>query len=149
MTSDIVESFLKRKDNLTCHVWESQSVGYWLKAISNLTTFTDNGRLVHLRSSSNDFSSDEIVEKRNEICHSILGLHQSYPDQMRLYWSVYEREDNITQYKIPKVIYNCQYKTNMNYMVWEDDKKWFSEPKPCKDNPTWRDEKEFVGRDGT
>lgn len=85
-------------------------------------------------------------EKRN--LSSILGLHQSYPDQMRLCWSSYEREDNITHYKIPEVVYNCRYKTNMNYMVWENDKQWFSEPKPCKANPTWRDEKEFVGRDG-
>lgn len=61
-SSDIVESFLKRKGRLMCHIFESQSVGYWLKAISNFITFTDNDRLVHQRTDSIDFSSDEDVE---------------------------------------------------------------------------------------
>ncbi|XP_046863750.1 uncharacterized protein LOC124457562 [Xenia sp. Carnegie-2017] len=145
MSSDIVKSFLRRKNTLKCLVWESQSIGYWLKDISNLTTFSDNSRLIHRRSSSLNFKSDKDVKKRSEICHSVLGLHQSYPDKMRLYWSIYEKEVKLKQYAISKVAYICKFKPNVNYMAWKNEELWFSEPKPCKNNPIWRVANEYLG----
>ena len=132
-----------------CNPWEGQSIGFWLKKITNLTTFSDNGRLVHMRSTSQQFSSDKVVKLRKEICHSLLGLHQSYPDQMRLYWQIYEKEDKVKQYVIPPTSYHCVHQINVNYMAWKPNPQWFAPPRPCRDNPIWSTGQKYVGREGT
>ena len=83
-----------------CFVWESQAIGYWVKNISNLTTFADNTRLLHRQTG---FSSKKDVEKRKEICHSVLAIHKSYPEWMRLYWSIYLNENKTAPLKALKV----------------------------------------------
>ncbi len=139
VSKDIVESFLSRRDTLVCHVWESQAIGYWLKNISNLTTFSDNKRLLHLG-----------LEKdvKREICHSFLAIHKSYPETMRKFWGIYEKEAKPLAYHVPPISYNCEYSIAMDYMVWKNKKLWFSEAKLCKDNPTWNREGEYKGRRG-
>ena len=138
-------SFLSRKDTLLCHVWESQAIGYWIKSISNITTFADNKRLLHTRSG---FNSEKDISLRTEICDSFLGIHQSYPEKMRAFWRVYEKENkNITNYA-PPVTYDCKYPLAMDYKTWNGHSLWFSEPKPCKDNPIWDRNGEYKGRRG-
>ena len=140
-----MESFLDRRDSLVCHVWESQAIGYWIKNISNLKTFADNERILHHQTG---FSSKEDVIKRNEICHSVLAIHKSYPEMMRMYWAIFEKENKITPSKVPPISYNCEYPLAMDYMVWRDTSLWFSEPKLCKDNPIWDRGEEYKGRQG-
>jgi hypothetical protein len=147
-SNDIVQSFLDRRDILMCFVWESQAIGYWVKNISNLTTFADNTRLLHRQTG---FSSKKDVEKRKEICHSVLAIHKSYPEWMRLYWSIYLNENKtapLKALKVPSVSYNCRYPLAMDYKVWPVKSIWFSEPKLCKDNPTWNRLGEYKGRRG-
>ena len=147
VSKDIVESFLTRFDTLLCHVWESQAIGHWIKNITNVITFADNKRILHHQS---EFSSKNVVEKRKEICHTVLAIHKSYPDKMRLFWSIYEKEDKNMTYYVPPTSYNCRYPLAMDYMVWRNNKMWFSEPKLCKDYPTWKrdGENEYKGRQG-
>ena len=91
-----------------------------------------------------------VLEKRKEICHTVLAIHKSYPDRMRLYWGIYEKENKNMAYYVPPTSYNCRYPLAMDYMVWRNKKKWFSEPKLCKDHPTWKrdGEIEYKGRQG-
>ena len=137
-----MDSFLSRRDTLLCHVWESQAIGYWLKNISNLITFSDNKRLLH-----GETASENDVANRREICHSFLGIHKSYPPKMRSSWSIYEKEEKPIAYKVPLVSYKCEHPIAMDHMVWKNEKIWFSEPKLCKDNPVWGREGEYKGRE--
>ena len=146
VSKDIVESFLSRRDTLLCSIWESQSIGYWIKNISDLTTFADNKRILHKRTG---FSSEQEVLKRTEICYSVLAIHESYPEKMRMFWRVYEREDNTIAYQVPLVSYNCEYPPAMDYMAWKNVKEWFAEQKLCKDNPVWGRDGEYIGREGS
>lgn len=141
----MVESFLIRKDTLMCHVWESQAIGYWIKNISNITTFADNKRLLHIQTG---FNSEKEIADKTEICHSLIGIHQSYPEKMRAFWRIYKQEKKIVTYYVPPISYNCKHPLAMNYMVWKNSKRWFSEPKLCKDKPTWDRDGEYEGRQG-
>ena len=140
----MVQSFLSRRDTLVCHVWESQAIGYWIKNISNITTFGDNKRLLHRRSW---FNSKKKMANKKGICHSLIGIHQSYPGKMRTLWSIYKKEKKNIPYHVPPISYNCEYRLAMNYMIWIDKKRWFSEPKLCKDNPIWDRDGEYRGRE--
>ncbi|CAB3999200.1 Hypothetical predicted protein, partial [Paramuricea clavata] len=145
VSKDIVESYLSRRDTLVCHVWESQAIGYWTKNISDLTTFADNKRLLHMQTG---FSSEQKVLKRTAICHSVLAIHKSYPEKMRLFWSIYEKEDKPVAYQEVKISYGCRYPLAMDYRTWGKKSIWFSEPKLCKDNPIWDRNGEYKGRQG-
>ena len=139
-----MESFLNRRDTLVCHVWESQAIGYWLKNISNLTTFSDNKRLLHHQTGLENGAGN-----RKEICHSFLAIHKSYPKKMRTFWGIYEKEAKPLAYQVPPTSYNCAYSIAMDYMVWKNKKLWFSEPKLCKNNPIWDRDGEYKGRRGS
>ena len=146
VTKDIVMSFLSRRDTLLCSVWESQAIGYWIKDIQNIKTFADNGRIIHL---GTGFNSKKNVLRRKEICHSVLAVHKSYPNKMRVFWRIYQKEDKTTSSHVPPISYDCQYPLAMDYMVWRESKLWFSELKLCKDNPTWNRHGEYKGRQGS
>ena len=144
VSEDIAHSYLNRRDSLECFVWESQAIGYWIKNISNLTTFADNRRLLHIKG----LGSKKDVAKRNEICQSVLAIHQSYPEMMRMYWSIYEIESKTIPYKVPPISYNCKFPLAMDYKYFSVKSIWFSEPKLCKDNPIWNRDGEYKGRQG-
>ncbi len=144
VSKDIVESVISRRDSLVCNVWESQSIGYWLKDIPNLATFSDNKRLLHHQTGLGNGGG-----KRTEICHSFLGIHQSYPEKMRTFWGIYEKEDKPLAYQVPPITYNCKYSIAMDYMAWKNNKFWFSELKLCKDNPIWNSNRDYKGRQGS
>ena len=74
-----------------------------------------------------------------------LGIHKSYPEEMKIYWYVYLKEPK-DQYKVPPVAYPCHLKPVLNYKVFV--KRWFAEPKPCKDNPVWGSSDYYIGRGG-
>ena len=141
-----MESFVSRGDTLLCHVFESQAIGYWIKDISNLITFADNKRLLHM--SQGGFSSEKEVVKRGEICHSIIGIHQSFPEKMRMYWRTYENESKPVAYQMPSISYNCKYPLAMDYMFFRHNKFFFAKPKLCKDKPMWNRSGEYKGRHG-
>ncbi|CAB4009902.1 beta-1,3-galactosyltransferase 6-like [Paramuricea clavata] len=146
VSGDIVESFVSRRDTLLCHVFESQAIGYWIKNISNLTTFADNKRLLH--ASQKGFSTEKDVVNRGEICHSVLGIHQSYPEKMRMLWRTYEKENKPIAYQVPSISYNCKYPLAMDHKFFRRSKFWFAKLKLCKDNPIWNRSGEYKGRNG-
>lgn len=148
VTRNIVDSFLSRRDQLQCLVWEAQAIGYWLKNVSNLTTFADNKRILHRREG---FSSQTEASQRKEICHSVVGIHQSYPEWMRLFWRVYLREESVDGYDVPPISYDCKYPIGMDISAYRNPRLfnlWYSDLKPCKDNPTWDRGKVYKGRGG-
>lgn len=144
LSKGVVDSILSRRDTLECSPWESQAIGYWLKKVANLTTFGDNKRLLHQHQTG--FTEVTEVTKRKEICRSVVGIHRSYPEKMRLYWSVYKREVKPDVYEVPPISYGCQFPISMDIMAWRKNKAWFAELKPCKDNPTWNKGKVYMGR---
>ncbi len=141
VSKDIVESILNRRDTLVCNIWESQSIGYWLKNISNLKTFSDNKRLLYLKTPGAD--------KRREICHSLIGIHKSYPEKMRTFWGIYEKEAKPLAYQVPPITYNCKNSIWMDIMAFKHDKFWFCGLKLCKDNPIWNPNREYKGAQGS
>ena len=139
MSSDLIKNFLSKiNTTLLCHPFGGQNIGIWLNGM-NVTRFGDNKRLFHLR-----FESKVKASKRTEICHTALGIHRSYPEEMRLYWRIYQKEDKNVSYEIPKISFPCRLPPGLNYKVMF--KKYFAKPKLCRDNPI-RDRGEyFKGR---
>ena len=141
LTKDLVKSILDRVNTtLPCHPYGGQAIGMWLKNVSNLQTFGDNKRLFHLR-----FDSKEKAAKRNEICSTALGVHQSYPEEMKIYWDVFKNEKP-TNHSVPPIVFPCRFPPGINYKIFGG--RYFAEPKPCKDKPIWERGEYFKGRHG-
>ena len=141
LTKDLVSSILDRVNTtLLCHPYGGQAIGMWLKDVPNLQTFGDNKRLFHLR-----YDSKEKAAKRKEICNTALGIHQSYPEEMKIYWKVFKNEEPADQ-NVPPVAFPCRLPLGINYRIYSG--KYFAVPKPCKDKPIWDRGEYFIGRQG-
>ena len=141
LTKDLVKSILDRVNTtLPCHPFGDQALGMWLKNVSNLQAFGDNKRLFHF-----GFDSKEKAAKRDEICTTALGIHQSYPEEMKIYWDVFQNEKP-TNHSVPPIVFPCHFPLDINYKVY--GRKYFAEPKLCKEKPIWERGKHFKGRQG-
>ena len=112
----------------------------WLKGIPDLQTFGDNKRLFQL-----SYDSKEKAAKRNEICDTALGIHRSYPEEMKIYWKVFQNEEPSNLF-VPPIVFPCDVPLGIDYSVFSG--KYFAEPKPCKDKPIWERGEYFKGRQG-
>ena len=132
LSSDLVRSILDRMNStLLCHPFGGQNIGIWLNGYPGLQAFGDNKRLFHL-----NFDSKYVAAKRPEICKTALGIHRSYPEEMKIYWDVYQKEPKNKSYIVPPITFPCHIALGLNYRVFSGD--WFAEPKLCKDNPIWK-----------
>ena len=128
ITKDLIQSFLDRKNStLLCQPYGDQSIGMWLNAISTLTKFEDK-RL-------GDLKPREKIKTRNghETCQSKLGIHKSYPEEMKLYWNISQHENKDIKPEVPPETFDCKFPFGI------DENKYGARfaPKLCKDNPVW------------
>ena len=72
-----------------------QALGMWLKDVPNLQRFGENKRF-HL-----SYDSKEEAAKRNEICDTALGIHKSYPEEMKIYWKVFQTKEPSNPFVLP------------------------------------------------
>ena len=142
ISNDVVQNILSKVDTtLLCHPFGGQNIGIWLNDMPDVTTFGDNNRLFHL-----NYDSKEKAAKRKEVCHSALGIHKSYPEEMRLYWKIFLNENKNVTYEIPPIAFPCRHPRGINYKVFEG--QYFAEPILCKNNPIWEKGEFFKGRQG-
>ena len=141
LSSDLVKSIIDRiNTTLLCHPFGGQNIGIWLNDYTGVQTFGDNKRLFHL-----NFDSKVVAAKRREICSTALGIHKSYPEEMRIYWNVYQKEPKNRTYIVPPIVFPCRFPRGINYKVFGGN--WFAEPKLCKDNPIWSEAFKGRGKD--
>ena len=137
LTSDLIRSILARKDTtLLCHPFADQSIGLWMNSVPNLLTFADSNRLGDPR------RLEKIkLQKGREICHTKLGIHKSYPDDMRHWWNTYLHEEKQVNPQVPPISYSCHLPIGINESKYGGPYT----PKLCKDRPIWNFGEFFKG----
>ena len=155
LTYDIIKESLERfNTTLMCSGTGDQAVAMWMGTSKlNVTYFVDNERLVHTL--PGHLVNSFLV---SGICDRYIGLHQAYPKYMYQYWDVLQKDNkerkklgtfNSTSYVVPTIrdFYKiCTTSKNFDWRYFGN--AWRFEPKPCRDEPRWRTEGEFVGREG-
>ena len=121
---------------------KDQAIATWLNNVTNVTTFVDNKRLAQFGISSGE------IAKRKEVCQTLLGIHQSYPEQMKFYWDIYQKENRSIVYHPPPVEYPCPFPRKFDYKAFLGT-EGYHDMKLCKDNPTWSSMPYVKGRQGT
>ncbi|KAK3746548.1 hypothetical protein QZH41_005605 [Actinostola sp. cb2023] len=81
---DLAQEIIKRNNSLCCSPFGGQMIAMWVNLLEHegydVTYFPDNSRLMHYRS--------YLKKPSNDMCKRLLGIHQSYPKYMKLYWNM-------------------------------------------------------------
>jgi hypothetical protein len=142
LTFDLVETFLSwDESSLLCHPFGDQQLAIWLNHLPAINAFFDI-RLHHHPPASKTSKFSNMVN----ICDRYLGLHGTYPNEMRKFWVVAnDGKKRLTEWisVYPKA---CHYRP---YFKWRDIKQQFRhKPELCKNNPRWTMKREmWVGRE--
>ena len=146
LSRDVIEIFLGQDpENILCHRWADQMIGIWVKNL-HLATFhyRHDVRLHHDPPAA--FLPNFKTEK--SICTKYIGVHGSYPAQMRTLWnhrgpSNYDKSKTLDHYS-----FNCWYSSYMNWQLFYGE--WKAKPKLCKADPSWGGPlgTTYVGRQG-
>lgn len=145
LTADLIQEFLQDKDELLCHKFGDQAMAMWIyRAMKKRpVTWFGDARVHH------DPPASHVYEftRREEICHTFISLHGSYPTEMRQFWEVTERERRRigTEYVISPILDACPFRRdNFNWMIMS--KRFRAIPRPCKEEPIWVSERAYQGR---
>lgn len=137
LTFDLVDLFMSfDEQTLLCHPFGDQQLALWLTNYSVKFTGFHDVRLHHNPPAS---KSTKLKTMRN-ICEVYLGLHGTYPNEMRTFWSV----ANDGPKKIPKLssIYPFFCRSRPHYK-WDAMKEQYRfKPEYCAKNPRWTRERE-------
>lgn len=148
MSRDLMEYFLSQKPHtMRCHPWADQMIGVWTTdLILNDFVFRHDRRVHH----KPIVSEKPQLRNTQNVCHKYIGIHGTYPDDMRLFWkqkgkgfnfsSVKERDESIGNLESNSEL--CELVHNFNYFVFEPE--WQYEPKRCIYNPIWDTRKQLV-----
>ena len=136
LTADLVNEFLRDKDKLMCHKYADQAVAMWIyKSMkSNPVTWFGDTRIHHDPPASYVYS----FKLRQEICHTYLSVHGSYPEEMRYFQDIFEKERRNLGlvYDVPAVKDFCVYGRD-NFLWHKFTRSYYAEPLPCRDEPIW------------
>ena len=130
VSKDIAQELIKRNESLYCHPMGGQMIAMWINLLEkehyNVTYFADNSRLIHYRAY---LKADK---KTANLCSDVIGIHESYPQQMKEYWNL--TKDTWFNMSFTKVIrkpYNeyCGQPKGWDWRVL--NAFWRHEPKPC------------------
>ena len=148
VSQDITERLVQRIENgtLPCSPWLDQAFATWMNDYPDIIMLGDNKRLAHDLEKMRLYTGEDEMKGRKEICQTYLGIHQSYPEEMRMYWSVYQQEKKLP-YNVPHLKYNCAAKRMFDHKRMLP--AWNFKQKPCKDNPIWGKGEVFYGRQFT
>lgn len=141
LSYDLVETFLSwNEETLLCHPFGDQQLGIWLNYLPNFKGFFDF-RLHHHPPASKNSN----IRNLNNICDRYLGLHGTYPEDMRRFWSrANDGKKALTKW-IPVYPKACHHRP---YFKWQDIKPMFRyKPELCAKNPRWNMKREmWAGR---
>ena len=133
LSKDLMEIFLGQDpDKILCSRWADQMIGVWNEVLKLPKFYHHDVRLHH-------DPPAQFVEKfktQKDICNTYIGLHGSYPVQMRILWQ--HRGENIS-YPSGKSLADYAFNCPQNsVMIWKNfGLKWRAEPKLCKTDPDW------------
>lgn len=124
---DLLHEIVRRNNSLCCHPFGDQMIAMWLYRLEregyNISYFADNDRLLH---SYGDFQA------KNNLCSTMLGIHQAYPSQMLHYWNLTSTTWFKTKFEfIPRKKYfrYCPFPRGWDWkLLW---KTYRHEPKAC------------------
>eukprot|EP00795_Rhopilema_esculentum_P006319 gene6319-11746_t len=136
LTADLIEEFLRNREKLMCHKYGDQAVAMWVynSMKKKPVTWFGDPRVHHDPPASFLYE----FKRREEICHTFISLHGSYPTDMRDFQKVIERERRQlgADYTVPPVADFCPYRRD--YFNWQSLRgQFYAKPVPCKDEPIW------------
>ncbi|XP_047133129.1 uncharacterized protein LOC100197483 isoform X1 [Hydra vulgaris] len=133
LSRDLIEIFLGQDpETMLCHKWADQMIGIWINTMS-LPNFhyRHDIRLYHNPPAS-------FVEKfKNEknICSTYIGVHGSYPNQMKTFW----KNRGISNFNNKKTLNDhsvyCFYNQYMNWKLFLNE--FHAEPTLCINDAHW------------
>ena len=129
----IMEIFLGQDpDKMLCSKWAGQMIGVWNEELK-LPKFYKNEPRLHYHP---PIQLVKRLKNERNICNKYIGLHGSYPEQMKMLWLhrgkhiSYENGKSLDDYA-----HNCPHDS---VMLWENfSPGWKAEPKLCKSDPDW------------
>ena len=139
LSFDLIDLFFSWEDEtMLCHPFGDQQLAIWLKRASITEGFYD--RRLHHHPPASKIST---FKNMRGICNHYMGLHGTYPKDMRKFWSVADDgKKNVTEW-ISIYPEACQFQP---YLDWKDIRPPYRyQPKRCIDNPRWADRREMWG----
>lgn len=136
-SADMIRKFLMQdKKKMLCHPFADQQFSIWMKHMTKL--YFHDTRLHHDPPAS---FTPEFKEMKN-LCDSYIGIHGTYVEEMRNFAKV--ANDGAKEVEtVPKFSRFCPFK-NFDYRKFSP--KYYFRPKPCIQNPTWKNST-FTGRE--
>ena len=118
---DIIEIFVGQDpDQMVCHKWADQMIGLWNMHLGLGQMYRHDQRLHHEPPSA---YMDKFKTERN-ICSNYIGVHGSYPEQMRTLWknrgSLMEYLENKDNKTLDDHISICNYPSILDWRTWKD-----------------------------
>ncbi|XP_065058107.1 uncharacterized protein LOC135685923 isoform X2 [Rhopilema esculentum] len=146
---DLIEVFLNQDPyEMKGHPWADQMIATWVKDLNIPALYNHDRRLHHdppLKFMKN------ITQRFKKVCDNFIGVHGSYPKDMRLLWRLYSKYSRFYA-NLDLYTSKCEVPQRFNWTLFAD--VWRYEPKKLIDNPSWnttkqkKDDKEYLGREG-
>jgi len=147
LSKDLVELYLGQDpDTMQCHRWADQMLGVWKEELNISTLYYHHDIRLHHHPPAQYV--EEFKTRRN-ICDDFIGVHGSYPIQMKVLWQHRGKEILKPHDTFANFSARCQLPNIMKYQNFF--KEFFAEPKLCKSNPDWGGGhgSTYIGRQGS
>eukprot|EP00795_Rhopilema_esculentum_P003433 gene3433-1804_t len=132
LSNDLIKKFLKQDPNvIKGHPWADQMIATWVQELNIQSLYNHDPRLHH-HPPLREFG--DVPERFKKVCTRYIGVHGSYPKDMRLLWTL--REGNaISDGNLDKYSGKCKVPQIFDWRVFGG--VWRYEPKKLIDNPVW------------
>ena len=146
LSKDLLKIYVGQDpDEMYCHRWADQMIGIWKNELKLDSLFYNHDSRLHHHPPAQYINT---FRTRSNICQDFIGVHGSYPLQMKTLWE----HRGPDQYPANLTFGNYTAPCGLpNVMLWQNfDSEWIAEPKLCKTNPDWggRHGTTYIGRQG-
>ncbi|XP_065659770.1 uncharacterized protein LOC101236165 isoform X1 [Hydra vulgaris] len=146
LSRDVIEIFLGQDpEKMLCNRWADQMIGIWNNEL-NLPKLYHHDNRLHHHPPARDIKS---FKSQENICTDYIGVHGSYPIQMRTLWKNKGPKNYNKNNSLENFSSFCMYDSVMDWKSFEP--YWRVEPKLCKTNPNWGGPfgTTYIGREGS
>ena len=133
-----IEVFLGQDPNeLYCHPWADQMIGIWVTKLRLPRFYNHDFRLHHDPPAAN---VKQFHTKFRNICQWYIGVHGSYPAQMKMLWKK-RGPSSYVKGTLGDYTTKCSYEPVLKWKMFSDT--WRYKPKLCINNPAWNTSKQM------
>ena len=149
LSRDLIEVFLNQDPyEIKGHPWADQMIATWVKDLDMPVLYNHDRRLHH---GPPLIFMKNIAKHFQNVCVNFIGVHGSYPKDMRLLWRL-KGKDVKFDAKLDSYSSRCKVPQQFNWTNFQDI--WRYEPKKWINSPSWnttrlkKGGKVYLGREG-